>query len=189
MDSVRMTVAKGATVFEKHVGVPTDAFALNSYSATPEQVHAWLRAAQSAFLACGVAGARPPFRAEETAGLCSLRRGVFAAKPIAAGEPVDLGNVMLAMPVHAGQLTANDLSKYLEMRARVPVKEADPIYESEVDKYDRNQVVYGIVQRVKKMLRSAGTVVPARADFEISHHFGIDRFNEVGATLITVVNR
>ena len=37
---VMIAIAKGATVFEKHVALPTDKYAANAYSATPEQVRA-----------------------------------------------------------------------------------------------------------------------------------------------------
>jgi quercetin dioxygenase-like cupin family protein len=32
-------------------------------------------------------------------------------------------------------------------------------------------------------------VVPGQAEFEISHHYGVDRFEDVGATIINLVNR
>ncbi|MBF0321902.1 MAG: cupin domain-containing protein, partial [Magnetococcales bacterium] len=32
-------------------------------------------------------------------------------------------------------------------------------------------------------------IVPGQADLEISHHYGIERFDEVGISMITVVNR
>ncbi len=83
---VAIAVAKGASIFEKHVGVPTDAYPINAYSANPRQVRAWLEAARQAFSICGIAGQRiEPSRAELDA-LVSLRRGVFARKPIKAGE-------------------------------------------------------------------------------------------------------
>ena len=47
---VSLAIAKGCTLFEKHVGVPTEAFALNDYSGSPAQVRAWLGTAQEAFL-------------------------------------------------------------------------------------------------------------------------------------------
>jgi quercetin dioxygenase-like cupin family protein len=32
-------------------------------------------------------------------------------------------------------------------------------------------------------------VIPPRVDLEISHHYGIDRFDEFGLTMMTIVNR
>ncbi|MFA5095781.1 MAG: N-acetylneuraminate synthase family protein [Candidatus Omnitrophota bacterium] len=53
MESVKMAVAKGALVFERHVGVAAGPYALNKYSSTPEQIGKWLQSAQEA-LKCAV---------------------------------------------------------------------------------------------------------------------------------------
>ena len=39
------------------------------------------------------------------------------------------------------------------------------------------------------LLRQSGVVLPAQVDLEISHHYGIDRFDEFGLTMLTAVNR
>ena len=49
--------------------------------------------------------------------------------------------------------------------------------------------VYEILQQVKGILKQSHAVVPRRIDFEISHHYGIQRFHEFGATIITFLNR
>ena len=48
LDAVKVAIGMGATLFEKHVGVPTrTAFKLNTYSANPAQVKRWLESAAS----------------------------------------------------------------------------------------------------------------------------------------------
>ncbi len=111
VDPVKLAVAKGAVLFEKHVGVKTDKFAVNDYSASPEQVRRWLEAARSAFALCGVSDARYAFSAKELGSLRELRRGVFAKSRIAKGDRIDGTNTFLAIPTGEGQLTANDMSK------------------------------------------------------------------------------
>ena len=44
-DIVKIAMAKGAQIFERHVGVPTNEFGLNAYSSTPEEIRNWLVAA------------------------------------------------------------------------------------------------------------------------------------------------
>jgi quercetin dioxygenase-like cupin family protein len=46
-----------------------------------------------------------------------------------------------------------------------------------------------IVERVRAILDSSHTAVGLKADVEISHHYGLDRFEQVGATILSVVNR
>lgn len=46
---VALAAALGATIFERHVGIPTSTHRLNRYSSTPDQVLEWLRTAECAF--------------------------------------------------------------------------------------------------------------------------------------------
>ena len=49
---VQLAVAKGACVFEKHVGVPTSNYPLNAYSCSPNQYFKWLEAFSYAMKVC-----------------------------------------------------------------------------------------------------------------------------------------
>ncbi len=188
-DIVKLTIAKGVELFEKHVGLPTGKFALNAYSASPEQTRAWLQAARHARLLCGVGHARLPHNPQEAASLQSLRRGVFVRRDIAAGQPISEQDVYFAFPPEPGQYTANDWSKYVEYTATSDIAKDRPVTPSNAARKDRRARIWEIADRVKEMLARNNIVVPGSADLEISHHYGIDRFDEVGLVLITVVNR
>jgi sialic acid synthase SpsE/quercetin dioxygenase-like cupin family protein len=188
-DAVKMAIAKGVTILEKHIGVPTDSIALNNYSASPSQVAKWLTAAQEAFDICGTSGKRYEFSKDEVSSLQGLRRGVFAKRPVKKGDKISSGDIFLAIPLVDGQITANDLSKYTEFIAREDISVNSPVLSTVVTRNDNRQKVYEIVQRVNALLAQSGVVTPQQADFEISHHYGIDRFYEYGITMITVVNR
>jgi N-acetylneuraminate synthase len=189
VDSIKLAVAKGVRVFEKHVGVPTDEIQLNAYSANPEQVRRWLAAAGKALEMCGVGGRRAEFSAAETGSLRSLARGAFAKRAVARGKRILPADIFLAMPAVEGQLLAGDLSKYVELYAGKDVAPEAPLMAAEVRKVNVREQVYAIVQRVKELLRQSGVVIPAKVDLEISHHYGIDRFAEFGMAMLTVVNR
>ena len=188
-DIVKMAAAKGVTLFEKHVGLPTETYPLNAYSASPAQVRAWLQAAQQAWTICGTGDTRLPTNPQEADSLRSLRRGVFARRVIAAGETIADRDVYFAFPPQPGQLTANDWSKYAEYTATAGIAQDMAIAPENTVCEDRRARIWDIAQRVKDMLSSNNIVVPGSADLEISHHYGIDRFDEVGLVLITVVNR
>ena len=189
--AVQMAIAKGARMFEKHVGVPTEKAPLNAYSANPEQVRRWLEAAARAFQMCGIEGERARFSEEETASLHALRRGVFVNRDIAKGEKLHAGDpsIFLAIPTQPGQLTANDLSKYVTVQADQPIAKDGPVLGPNVRQADHREKIHAIVRRVNNMIQQAGVVVPGQAEFEISHHYGVERFEEVGATIINLVNR
>jgi sialic acid synthase SpsE/quercetin dioxygenase-like cupin family protein len=186
---VQMALAKGAVVFEKHVGVPGEGHPLNAYSASPEQVVPWLEAASEALEACGSRTGRYQPTDQEVESLKELRRGVYASRDIQAGERVDLGQVFFAMPTFPGQLTANDCSKYVEFRALSPIPARGVVLAGNVARVDHRDRVLQIVRRVRALLRESHAVVSEQADVEISHHYGLDRFDEIGMTIINVVNR
>lgn len=187
--AIQMAIAKGATIFEKHVGVRGEGIALNDYSATPAQVGRWLQAARDAFAVCGAVEGRCSFTESESASLRSLRRGVFARRGIGKGERVSPSDVFLAFPATTGQVTANDLSKYSEFFAETDLEPNQPLLWSGARVVNHRDHVYQILRAVKKLLRKCTVALPKRLDFEISHHYGLDRFEEFGATIINCFNR
>jgi len=189
LDAVKMAIAKGATLFEKHVGVPTEKYSLNAYSANPAQVRRWLEAARQAIAMCGVTDERHEFSASEKKTLGELRRAAFAKQAIQAGEIIRLTDIFLSIPGQDGQLMANDFSKYNEFRATRAVAANQPILRDGVTITDTRSAVHSIIRDVKALLKASGAVVPAQLELEISHHYGIERFREVGSAMITVINR
>lgn len=188
-DLIKMAVAKGASIFEKHVGVATDKYPLNAYSASPEQVDAWLQSAQKAIICCGVGDERLPVNPSESASLRSLRRGVFVNRPIRAGEELRREDVYFAFPPQESQYTANDWSKYNQYFATLDIPVDGALTFDNVQKQNTREKVSQIVQRVKEFLKESKVIIPGSADLEISHHYGLDKFDEFGLTLLTVVNR
>jgi D-lyxose ketol-isomerase len=188
-DIVKMAIAKGVTLFEKHVGLPTPAYPLNAYSASPEQLRVWLQAARRALTICGTGKTRLPDNPQEAASLRSLRRGVFAKHPIAAGDKINSDDVYFAFPPQPDQFTANDWFKYAEFTATANIAQDDAVAPANAGFIDQRAHIWDIAKQVKKLLSKTKIVVPGAADLEVSHHYGLDRFDEVGLVIITVVNR
>lgn len=189
MVAVQLAIAKGARIFEKHVGVETGNYALNDYSASPAQIVAWLDAAMQAYEMCGVKDERKAFSDREIESLISLRRGVFVKRAIGKGEKIKEADLFYAIPTLTDQVTANDLSKYVEYYAESDIAEKAPMLNSQVRKKDLRGQVYEILQDVKKILRESHVSIPPKVDLEVSHHYGIDHFPHYGITMATIVNR
>jgi sialic acid synthase SpsE/quercetin dioxygenase-like cupin family protein len=188
-DSIRIAVAKGATIFEKHVGVPTEKYSLNAYSATPEQARCWLEAAADTYRMCGVAGRRKEIYAQELADIQPLWRGVYATNDLRQGQKIALKDVFLAMPNIKGQLVAHNLSKYTEFYAKRDFKKNEPLMLDSLRTIELRAQVTIIVDRLKRILKESRIALPPYVDIEISHHYGIERFDEWGAVLVNVINR
>ena len=189
VEGIRMAIAAGATMYEKHVGVPTSQFPLNAYSATPEQARKWVESARQAFEMAGVVGRRPDMGNAEKASLRALQRGAFSATTVRMGERIRKEGLFYAIPSQDGQITANELSKYIELFAETDIPANAPLLVSNTRRTDQRDKIYRIVQQVKGLLKKSGVIVPPKVDLEISHHYGIERFDTVGLTLITIVNR
>jgi sialic acid synthase SpsE/quercetin dioxygenase-like cupin family protein len=183
--AVKMAMALGASIFEKHVGVGE----LNAYSADPGQIRTWLESAHEARTMLGLMDARVPVTAEEIATLNALRRGVFAKQDLVPSECVNTDNVFLAIPSQPGQLLANDLSKYVCQTLKASVNQDAPILQEQLDIQDHRARVLEIIKEVAKLLRAAHAMVPDGAACELSHHYGIERFEDQGAAIISLINR
>lgn len=187
LTAIQLAYAKGARIFEKHVGVPTEEIKLNAYSASPEQVGAWLTAWRDARDACGSDGERA-ISERERADIASLMRGVFAKKFIRRGDPIARGDVYFAMPIAPDQLSSGEWRERLTADRDYAADEGVSRAVLPAGR-SRKEIIYSTIHAVKAMLHAHQ--VPLNHDFsvELSHHYGLERFHEVGCTLIECVNR
>lgn len=188
-DPVKIAVGKGARLFEKHVGVPTEQAKLNAYSANPEQLQHWLEAAQEAYALCGVQEGRHSFSAAELGTLRDLQRGAFAKEKIAKGQKIKESQLFLAIPNLPAQIVANDLSKYTDLYATADIEPNAPVLRENTRSVEKRKLVFDVIQQVKDLVRAGRVIVPNQIELEISHHYGLENFGRFGSTIITVVNR
>jgi len=188
-DIVKMAIAKGSTVFEKHVGLPTQKHSLNGYSATPQQTESWLKAAEYAFKLCGEGEKRLPKNEDESLSLQSLRRGIFAKKAIKRGDVIQSKDVYFAFPSVAEGFVANDWSKHARFTAEHDIEADEALTHKNTERTDFRIRILAIAESVNEILSESNITVPGAAELEISHHYGLENFNESGLVLITVVNR
>ncbi len=188
-DIVKMAIAKGATIFEKHVGVATDKYALNAYSISPAQADEWLKNARYARNVCGLSADRAPVNEAEVKSLRSLRRGVFLKHDIEPDQIVTSNDVYFAFPPDEGQYTANDWSKYAHFRSTKKILKDEALSLQNAERRDDRALVRQLARDVKGLLDTSHITIPGGVDLEISHHYGIDKFYQFGLTMLTVVNR
>ncbi len=187
---IKMAIAKGARAFEKHVGVATDQYSLNNYSASPEQVKEWLQSAKDAIAIMGASAEhRVNITAEEKETLRALGRAVFCRGALKKGEKLTTQNVFFAIPSQKNQILANDFSKYTEFYLEKDMQAGQAVFFSDVAILNHREKIYQTVQDVKKLIIESNITVPQKVELEISHHYGIDHIDQYGATLINYVNR
>jgi len=187
-ESIMLALARGASVFEKHVGLATEVHALNAYSSSPEQIADWLEAGQRALTMLGTSSRYVPTVVEQE-GLRALQRGVFARRDIPAGTVLGPDDVFFAFPPEPGQVTANGWSKYVRYTVTEAVTANAPVLARQTSAHHDRQRVREAVKAVRALLRAANVILPGRSELEISHHYGIEQFDRFGLTMITIVNR
>jgi sialic acid synthase SpsE/quercetin dioxygenase-like cupin family protein len=187
MNAVQMAVAKGSQLFERHVGLHTDAYKLNAYSSNPEQIKRWIQASLEARAMCG-GEERPPASTAESASLRSLMRGVYLKNSLKSGDTIGRENVFFAMPLQDSQMTSGDWHAGLTADRDYVAGEA---LREQVSTFrlTRESMIFQIMLQVKGMLREARVPVGSEMPVELSHHYGLDRFREFGCTIIDCVNR
>ena len=188
-DSIFVAFGKGATLFEKHVGIETPHYKMNDYSVNPDQMRRWLDNAHKALQMLGAAKDRHTISDKERADLRQFQRGVYLTRSLKIGQTLRDEHVFFAFPNSEHQLLANDWSKYRTFRLERSLSDQAPVMRDDVDVKETREDIYKIVQDVKALFQRAGVTYPGGAELEISHHYGLTRFYETGTTMITIVNR
>lgn len=181
-----MAVAKGAGIFERHVGLPTETISLNAYSMSPEQAARWVGAIVDARDICRVKKEGDKYVSqEELDSLRSLSRGVFARRPIKAGQPIRRGDVFFAMPCGEGQMASGEFAPGMAAGKDCSVNE--PLYEKK--QYTDINLARGVIHDAKGLLFEAGIALGGQFEVELSHHYGLKQFRRTGAVIISIINR
>jgi N-acetylneuraminate synthase len=185
--AVQIAYAKGARLFERHVGLETDKYKLNAYSSNPVQIAKWIQAYHDVDEACG-GEERVPAYTDELASLNSLKRGVFVKRDIKKGEVLQRENVFFAMPLLKEKINSGEWNNSLIADKDYFTNE--PINKILVSKdMPLRGIVYSIILQVKGMLNNARVFIGKDSAIEISHHYGLERFREFGAVIIDCINR
>ncbi len=181
-----LAVAKGAKIFERHVGLPTESIKLNAYSMNPQQADAWVEAILKAKEICGMKKENDKYISQgEIDSLRSLCRGVFVNRDIKEGEVITSQDVFFAMPCLEKQLTSGEFTN--GMIATKNYAKNDAVYEKKT--YTDIHLLRSVIHDAKGLLYEAGIALGNDFEVELSHHYGVSQFRNVGALIISIVNR
>jgi sialic acid synthase SpsE/quercetin dioxygenase-like cupin family protein len=187
--AIQMAIAQGATIFERHIDAVSKKYEINSYSSRPYQIHGWLESAKIAFEACGVKGERYHSSDKEINDLRTFKRGMFALRDINPSEIISNKDIFFAFPCQLDQYVANDFSKYSEFKVTFPIKKNEACTKINCKVFNKRQHVIDILNKLRKILNESHVALPERFDIEISHHYGIEKFFDIGAVIINIINR
>ena len=138
---------------------------------------------------CGVINVRSSASGKKLPTFKQFKRGVFAKKKIAKGERNDLGDAFFAFPNQDNQI----LETICQSMSNIMLKKISRnwrLLSATISRQSTSVKKFvSVGQQGREILANANVVVPGKAELEISHHYGIDRFRETGYTIINVINR
>lgn len=181
-----LAVAKGAKILERHVGLPTETIKLNAYSMDPEQSDRWVKAALDAKEICTTKKDNDKYISqEELDSLKSLMRGVYLKGAIKKDEPIMMEDVFFAMPCNEKQMNSGEFTEGII--ASKDYKVNDGLQEQK--KITAVNLARSVIHDAKGMLYEAGIALGNNFEVELSHHYGMQHFRQVGAIIISIINR
>lgn len=184
-DGVKIAASKGAELFEKHVGLPSEKYQLNKYSIDILECEKWLLALKHALESIKLIKKNH----NELKSLNSLRRGVFLNKKIGKGNLVKKNDIYFAFPCQKNQLTANDFSKYLKIVSKKNINKDEAVNFKNCKISNSRKILIKTLARVKEFLEKSKIEYPKDKSLELSHHYGIKNFDKYGLSMITYINR
>jgi hypothetical protein len=184
-----LALAMGAVILERHVGIEGGGGSLNKYSTEVGDLNSWI---QSLIVANQMLGAKDSWSVvneSEQEALRGLRRYAFAKKEIPEGSRIDSTHVYFGIPGDPNQIQANDLGKYENFVATSTINANSPILKSKVLHLSTEGKIFAIRDSILSLIKESGISIPRNAVLEISHHYGLEKFDEFGVCMITVINR
>ena len=175
-------VAKGATILEKHVGKVTNEINLNDYSCTVEQMETVVD--EINFFNSASKG---DFSTSEA--LQQLKRGVYANIELNSGHEIKESDLYYAMPLQDGCLNVSNIHDIIGKKLTTNVDKDNPLRIEYLVDPVRESILTDLKLKFNDILLSAGITVTDKDDVELSCHFGLERFHEIGALIVSKINR
>jgi N-acetylneuraminate synthase len=188
LSAVQVAYAKGARMFERHVGLATESIKLNKYSSNPEQIGKWFKSWHHVRELCGSEDTKMVTE-QESQSLESLQRGIYCRRNVKRDSIIERDDVEFAMPWRPGQIPSGKFVK--GMVATKPLKVGGPVLDADVTRppAPKKKVIKDSIHEVKALLNRAHVVLNSEFQVEFSHHYGVDKFREIGALIINCINR
>ena len=173
-------IAMGCTIIEKHVGLPTNEYTLNEYSCSPhqltkhlDQIHtfneSWTGSDTIAIVA-----------------LNELKRYMYVKNKINVGDRIKVSDLFFAIPrVNEEHLCVSDISKIINMFAIESLEVNVPLLQTSCT----SEFLLDIKTEIKSLLTIASVTTTSKDKIELSAHYGINKFREIGCCIIEKVNR
>lgn len=187
-DAIKIAYAKGARMFERHIGDETKDYKLNKYSSLPNQFEKWIQAYKYVIDACGDYN-KFNISKDEIISINQLLRGVYAKVNLDKNSKLCKENIFFSMPLNEGQLKSGSFDSGMVLKKNVKQNKPILLKDIKVPPKSTSSIIKDIVHDVKAMLVESKVVLNSDFEVEFSHHYGIENFRRTGAIIINCINR
>ena len=95
----------------------------------------------------------------------------------------------IAFPCSSNQLSANEWTNTAEIIVKKKIGKNDPLNKKDIKIKNNYLPIRKIRDKISEFLRNKNIILPLNPRLEISHHYGIEKFNKIGITMVTVINK
>lgn len=183
-----LALAAGARILEKHFAKSAPGISVNQYSGERSEFKFWLESLDKSCSQLFDKEFSQSLTLQKNT-LRQLQRGLYASRNIEVGELIDLTNTYPAIPVQDGQFITNEISIWQNFICNERITKDEPIYKNKVTIENNRGMIETILSETRTLVVQSGITINRDTDIEISHHYGLDKFKEFGAVLITLLNR
>jgi len=188
-----LAVSLGAVSLERHIGKEDKEknIKLNTYSIDSKFIGKWLEQIKNTIICLGTPKSHNYFNQTEIDSLKTLQRGVVLNKKVYAGSIINPKDCIFKFPIQenqipASQICSNDYNHY----AKFDIESGSRITNDLVEKkLKENILLKEYIHKIRGIINEYGECVPRDVSLEISHHYGLEKIDEYGCCLITIVNR
>ena len=185
---ISIAIGMGTQIFEKHVGLETNKYKLNKYSASPQVVNNWLKSAEKTYEILGEKKNIFKKNIKELTSLNSLKRGLFAKKNIKKGTIITKNDFYLAFPPEKNQILADDVSKYNQITSKKNINKDQSFTKENSKVFNNRNKIYKIINDANFLLKKSNHIFSGPIEYEISHHYGLENFSKYGLVMLNIIN-
>lgn len=184
-----IAVSKGASILEKHFGSSSNNQEINGYSANKENLKQWMSNLSSAIEMLGSDLQINSINKSEQESLSQLKRYVFSKRFLKKGEELSAENTYYATPGQNDGLTTHELGKYQVYVLNRDLDKNRLVLRKDLDCRNFEEQIFEARNKVIDLIKKSGVPIPQNSTLEISHHYGIEKFDQFGVSMLTIVNR
>ncbi len=179
----------GARMFERHIGLNSKKYPLNKYSMNEFQFDKYIDNFKLIKKSLGFG--KKNILSNEISTLNKLDRGVYLLRDLPKNTKIKENDIYFAFPCLKNQLSVSDFSlKTYDYKIKNSVSKDKPLKINNTNKILKDDItfVHHTLHKVRAIFNISNIKIGKSYSVEISHHYGVRKFNKFGCVLFTCID-